>query len=201
MDKSLSKAERTRQFIIETASPLFNKKGYEGTSMSDITEATGLTKGSIYGNFANKEEIAIAVYDYNTDKILRHIGQRIAAETKYYDKLLVYTKIYDQVAGKVFPDGGCPILNTCVDADDTNPALKQRAARTIQQWKKQITDLVEAGIQAGEFTADIDPAQLALSMIALIEGGVMIYKITHSATSLDKILQTVEQLLKGIKKR
>jgi AcrR family transcriptional regulator len=56
MDKTLSKAGRTRQFIIETTAPIFNTKGYEGTSMSTLTEATGLTKGSIYGNFENKEE-------------------------------------------------------------------------------------------------------------------------------------------------
>ncbi|MBL7756118.1 MAG: TetR family transcriptional regulator, partial [Chitinophagaceae bacterium] len=47
------KAERTRQHIIEKAAPFFNKKGYADTSLSDITAATGLTKGAIYGNFEN----------------------------------------------------------------------------------------------------------------------------------------------------
>lgn len=45
------KSERTRQFIIEKVAPIFNRKGYAGTSLSDLTEATGLTKGAIYGNF------------------------------------------------------------------------------------------------------------------------------------------------------
>ena len=47
----IPRSEKTRQFIIETTASLFNKKGYAGTSMSDLTEATKLTKGSIYGNF------------------------------------------------------------------------------------------------------------------------------------------------------
>lgn len=50
----MSKAERTKQFIIEKTAPIFNAKGYMGTSMNDIMNATGLTKGSIYGNFETK---------------------------------------------------------------------------------------------------------------------------------------------------
>ncbi|MCP2807331.1 TetR family transcriptional regulator, partial [Salmonella enterica subsp. enterica serovar Typhimurium] len=60
-----SKAERTRQYIIDKAAPIFNKKGYAGTSLNDLIEATGLTKGAIYGNFENKDEIALEAFDYN----------------------------------------------------------------------------------------------------------------------------------------
>jgi len=51
-----TKAEQTRQLIVEKTAPIFNVKGYAGTSVSDMTKATGLTKGSVYGNFANKAE-------------------------------------------------------------------------------------------------------------------------------------------------
>ncbi|HAE68223.1 MAG TPA: TetR/AcrR family transcriptional regulator, partial [Sphingobacterium sp.] len=54
----MSKAEQTRQYIIEKTAPIFNKKGYFATSLSDITTATGLTKGSIYGNFKDKDDLA-----------------------------------------------------------------------------------------------------------------------------------------------
>src|ERR1700761_5725589 len=94
MNNELSKAERTRQFIIETTAGIFNTKGYAGTSMSDLTEATGLTKGSIYGNFENKEEVALAVFDHNLGKISTDIYQRISLATTYYDKLMVYAKVY-----------------------------------------------------------------------------------------------------------
>ena len=50
-----TKAEQTSEFIIQKVAPIFNKHGYYGTSMSDLTQATGLTKGAIYGNFKNKE--------------------------------------------------------------------------------------------------------------------------------------------------
>jgi TetR/AcrR family transcriptional repressor of nem operon len=200
MEKELSKAERTRLFILETTAPIFNKKGYAGTSMSDITEATGLTKGSIYGNFANKEEVALAAFDYNSAKIRKQIQERIQKADTYYDKLLVYAQVYHSFTRASFPAGGCPILNTAVDADDTNPLLKDKAAQAVLRWKKSIENLVQAGIEAGEFKEDADISGTALSMIALIEGGIMIAKVTNTPASLDKVLKTVNAFVLALKR-
>lgn len=199
MGNQLSKAERTRQFIIETTSGIFNTKGYAGTSMSDITEATGLTKGSIYGNFENKEEVALCVFDYNHDKVSDAIKQRMDKVKTYHDKLMVYAQVYDQYMRGVFPKGGCPILNTAIEADDTNGLLKARAAKAVTGWKKKIEDLMQAGVEAGEFKAGFDHNQIALSIIALIEGGIMIAKTTDSQSNLDTVLKTVGILISQMK--
>ncbi|QKJ29693.1 TetR/AcrR family transcriptional regulator [Mucilaginibacter mali] len=200
MSKTLSKAERTRQFIIETTAPIFNTKGYEGTSMSDITEATGLTKGSIYGNFENKEEVALAAFDHNHGYIKKIIVDKVNQAKTYHDKLMVYATVYHSFTRKSgFVKGGCPVLNTAIEADDTNGPLRDKAAGAILNWKNSIINLVKAGIAAGEFRHDIDQEQTALSIIALIEGGVMISKITNNPTSLDTILKTVTALIDGLK--
>ncbi|HTH81331.1 MAG TPA: TetR/AcrR family transcriptional regulator [Mucilaginibacter sp.] len=198
MEKEFSKAERTRQFIIEKTAVIFNKKGYAGTSLSDLTEATGLTKGSIYGNFENKEEVALAVFDFNSCRTSDRIQQLVAKETTFYNKLLVYTKVYSSSA--LADRGGCAILNTAIEADDTNNQLKDKAAKAILKWKKNIIELIKGGIAAGEFKAGIDVNQTALSMIALIEGGIMIGKVTNSQANLDRILETVKQLIDQMKK-
>lgn len=198
MNKELSKAERTRQFIIEKTAVVFNKKGYAGTSLSDLTEATGLTKGSIYGNFESKEEVALAVFDFNTCRTSDRIQQLIDKETTFHDKLLVYTKVYSSTV--LAERGGCAILNTAIEADDTNSLLKDKAAKAILKWKKHITTLIHGGIEAGEFNTDIDINQSALSIIALIEGGIMIGKVTGSQANLENILATVKQLIDQMKK-
>ena len=198
MNKELSKAERTRQFIIEKTAVVFNKKGYAGTSLSDLTEATGLTKGSIYGNFESKEDVALAVFDFNTLRVREKIQQLIDQETTFHDKLLVYTKVYsDSVLAE---RGGCAILNTAIEADDTNNLLKDKASKAIIRWKKNIVELIQGGITAGEFKADIDINQSALSIIALIEGGIMIGKVTGSKANLEHILATVKLLIDQMKK-
>lgn len=198
MENELSKADRTRQFIVETTAGIFNKKGYAGTSLSDLTQATGLTKGSIYGNFKNKEEVAVAAFEYNTSKVRKQIIQLIQKAPTYHEKLMVYAKVYHSFPTVNFPEGGCPILNTAVDADDTNPVLKEKAAMVILRWKKGIEELIQAGIAAGEFRKDIDTTQTALSIIALIEGGIMIAKVTNTPANLDTVLKTVNNIITGL---
>ena len=198
MNKELSKAERTRQYIIEATAPVFNKKGYAGTSLSDLTEATGLTKGSIYGNFENKEEVALAVFDFNTCRVSDMVEQQMKAANTYYEKLMVYSRVYND--DRLAAHGGCAILNTAVEADDTNEALKIKAAQAILRWKKNIVTLINGGIAAGEFKADINPEENALAIIALIEGGVMISKVIDSSISLQQVLRAVENLINQLKK-
>jgi AcrR family transcriptional regulator len=200
MEGELSKAERTRQFIIEATASIFNTKGYAGTSMSDITEATGLTKGSIYGNFENKEEVALAVFDHNYNKVNKLIGQLVQDAPTYYDKLMAFIRVYNRYSSSAFPEGGCPILNTAIEADDTHALLRDKAAQAVIAWKKNIEEIIKKGIQAGEFKKDTDHAQMALSIIALIEGGMMISKVTNSQASLHKILQTTEMIINQIRK-
>ncbi|NHA07006.1 TetR/AcrR family transcriptional regulator [Mucilaginibacter sp. HC2] len=199
METELSKAARTRQFIVEKTAGIFNKKGYAGTSLSDLTEATGLTKGSIYGNFKNKEEVAVAVFEYNAAKVRKQIKHFIDEASTYHDKLMVYAQVYHRFNAVSFPEGGCPILNTAVDADDTNPVLKEKAAQVVINWKKRIEDLIQGGITAGEFKTGIDITQTALSIIALIEGGIMIAKVTNTPANLDKVLKTVDTIIKQLK--
>lgn len=200
MDKTLSKSERTRQFIIETTAPIFNTKGYVGTSMSDLTTATGLTKGSIYGNFENKEEVALCAFDYNHSQIRKQITTKINQAKSYHDKLMVYATVYHSFTRRSgFIPGGCPILNTAVEADDTNPLLREKVAKAILSWKNSVMNLIETGIEAGEFKADTDREQTALSIIALIEGGVMISRAINNAASLDIVLKTVAAIIDGLK--
>src|SRR5882762_2397533 len=104
----MSKAEKTKQFIVEKTAPIFNKKGYAGTSISDMTEATGLTKGSIYGNFTDKDEVALAAFDHNTKSVSTTIQAEMAKRSSFRDKLLVYAEIYGNFAKYTFCEGGCP---------------------------------------------------------------------------------------------
>ena len=199
MENVLSKADRTRNFIIERTAEIFNKKGYAGTSLSDLTDATGLTKGSIYGNFENKEAVALAVFDYNYQSVTRLIKQRVEKATTYQEKLLVYASVYDSFNTGNFPKGGCPVLNTAVEADDTHEALKSRAANAVANWKKNIEQLIIRGIQNGEFKQDLNSDVLALSIIALIEGGIMIAKVTGEKRNLDQVMETVKMLIEQMK--
>lgn len=194
----MSKAARTKEFIIEKTAPIFNVKGYAGTSLNDITDATGLTKGSIYGNFTNKDEVALAAFDYNIQCVDDIISQEIRKQKTIQDKLLVYANVYENFLKYPFPIGGCPILNTAIEADDTHPALKEKAANAINNWKNKLIALIQKGIDANEFRADVNAEQTALTMIAMIEGGIMITKLTGKLNYRKAVMQSVEKIIKDL---
>ncbi|MGO4290900.1 TetR/AcrR family transcriptional regulator [Chitinophaga sp. RAB17] len=191
----MNKAEKTKQFIVEMTAPVFNEKGYTGTSLNDMTNATGLTKGSIYGNFANKDEVALAAFDHNIRKVGVIIRQEMDKKTTCKDKLMVYVHVYENFLKHPFPVGGCPILNTAIEADDTHPLLKQKAVDAVYNWKGIITDLIEKGMQQGEFSKHTNVEQTALTMIAMIEGCIMITKLTGKMNYRKAIMQSVEKII------
>ena len=193
---TVSKAEKTKQFIVEQTAPIFNTKGYAGTSLNDITEATGLTKGSIYGNFANKDEVALAVFDHNLQKINNCINSSMSNCCTVKGQLLVYANRYGDYVK--FPEGGCPIMNTAVEADDTHPALRKRASEALTAWKKKLTKLIEQGIANKEFSNVTDPEQVALTLMATIEGALMITKVTGKLSHMKIIMQSVEQMIEDL---
>ena len=88
----MGKKERTRKYIIEQAAPLFNQKGFAGTSLHDIMEITGLKKGGIYGNFESKEEIAIASFEYSVELVTEKVKLRADQKLKSYEKIRTGTQ-------------------------------------------------------------------------------------------------------------
>jgi TetR/AcrR family transcriptional regulator, transcriptional repressor for nem operon len=119
----MTKAEITRQLIVEKTAPVFNTKGYAGTSLTDLTMATGLTKGSIYGNFTNKDEVAMAAFDYNLSLLTKGMAAAVAGCKDSIGKLLAMVDFYRSGTKTLLTRGGCPILYTAVEADDTHPGL------------------------------------------------------------------------------
>ena len=194
----MTKAEQTRAFIIEKTAPVFNKKGYAGTSLTDLTEATGLTKGSIYGNFANKDEVAVAAFDFNLKKVNAILRGEIGKKSSARGKLLAYIDVYENFSKHPFPAGGCPVMNTAAEADDTHPVLKQRACDAIAAWKKSVSDIIKAGIAGKEFNKNTDAERVAITIVAMIEGAIMIANVTGKAQYRAMVMQSIKEMIEEL---
>ncbi|GAB3497012.1 TetR/AcrR family transcriptional regulator [Spirosoma knui] len=175
----MSKSERTRQFIIEKAAPIFNRKGMAGTSISDIMEATKLAKGGVYGNFENKDEICLEVFNYLLKRLSTEIDGYASEEVTAKGKLFALLDYYrDNLLRSDF--GGCPILNFGVEADDTNPVIKQRVNQSIKAMQSRISNLIIQGIANGEFNDTFDAELFAIKMFTMLEGAILIGRIQNS---------------------
>jgi len=188
----MTKAERTRQFIIEKAAPIFNQKGVAGTSMSDIMEATKLAKGGLYGNFESKEEICLEAYKYLTDSLAAEIKKSIDSKDTAKEKLFALLEFYENRLFKT-NNAGCPILNFGTEADDTNPVMKQKVNESINRFQGRISDIIKKGHEAGEFPKTFDADIFAIKMFTMIEGAILISKVQNS----NKHMQVVTGILKA----
>jgi len=172
----MSKSERTRQFIIEKAAPIINRKGMAGTSISDIMEATKMAKGGVYGNFESKEEICCEALNYLLKQAETALGVAIAAKDSYKEKLFA---VIDYFKDSLTIPGhyGCPMMNFGTESDDTNPAVRQQVNKAITHTEEQIAKLVRAGIGTGEFDEGFHPGNFSVKAFAMIEGGMWISRV------------------------
>ncbi len=127
----MKKGERTRERIIRQAAPLFNQRGYDGSSLNEIMAATELEKGGIYRHFASKQELAAAAFDYAWAEAMKARRHDIDSVAHSVDKLKRYIANFVERRGTV--PGGCPLLNTAMDSDDGNALLRNRARRALAE--------------------------------------------------------------------
>ncbi|EAR00393.1 TetR/AcrR family transcriptional regulator [Maribacter sp. HTCC2170] len=191
-----TKAERTTAFIIETVAPVFNKHGYIGTSMSDLTEATGLTKGALYGNFENKEALALAAYEYSIDKLLLEIDSRLNIEGGSLEKLFSLTKFYRNYDVFTNEMGGCPVLNVGVDAQHNNKQLAAAASETVKTIEGKIALILENGVNNNELRLPVPPLQFAKQLYTMLQGAITMSTITKDRKYLMNTVAYIEVLVK-----
>jgi TetR/AcrR family transcriptional regulator, transcriptional repressor for nem operon len=193
----LSKADRTKQMIVERSAPIFNRKGYAATSMADILKATGLAKGGIYGNFKSKDEIAVEAFIYSYTKLKDELRFKIRQEKTATAKLWSILDFYRNYSAKPHIDGGCPLLNTAVDADDNIPFLKTKAREALEEMLDSLRYLIQAGIDRKEFRKTLDPVKEAELFFAKIEGAIMISKLRDNPKTLNRILDEIKADVKS----
>jgi TetR/AcrR family transcriptional repressor of nem operon len=194
MQARVSKGERTRRRIVERAASLFNTRGVAGASMADVSEAAGLEKGGVYNHFESKDALALAAFDYAADLVLDRIAAAVAAHADGWSQLLALLDVYRTVVEKPFLPGGCPLLNTAVEADDTSPALRARARAALERWRGFITGAVASAVAGGDLRAS-DADAVATMTIAAIEGGVMLARVYRDGTHIERVATELTRYL------
>jgi AcrR family transcriptional regulator len=185
----MKKGQLTREMILSRAAALFNTEGYSKASLSDIMAATGLEKGGIYNHFGSKEQLMLEAFDYAVRQGGARIKQQVDAQPTAESKLCAVIDAFATLSQESPVPGGCPVMNTAIESDDSMPELKERAKAAMQRLLKFIEQIIKDGIAEGEFKEDIDAAESATLLIASLEGGLMLSKLFSSA-SKTRPLQT-----------
>lgn len=189
------KAEITSEFIIRTVAPVFNKKGYSGTSMSDITKATGFTKGAIYGNFTDKNELAVKAFVYNVNIVANKIEEAINQHQTALGKLQAISSFYKTYYDFTYQFGGCPILNVGIDANHQNPDLMEKVKKVIRNLQGNMRQIIMDGQANGEINPSVDPALYSRRIFSMIEGGIFTATMLKDKTYMEDLAIAIDHLI------
>jgi AcrR family transcriptional regulator len=194
----MTKAEKTRQFIVERTAPLFNSKGFDGTSLAELTASTGLTKGALYGNFNDKEDIALAAFQYSIRKVREMVKVELTGASTYKDQLTALLEFYSDYVFNPPIAGGCPLLNTAIEADDYRVSMRRVVVRELVQTVNFIADLIQHGMDTGEFRNDTEPKHTAYAIFCAIEGALMFSRVERSKEPMDIVIKHCKNILDQI---
>ncbi len=173
----MSKGTQTREMILERCAQLFSKQGYFGSSLADIMHETGLEKGGIYNHFSSKEQLALEAFDYSFSLLQQRMRVALEGKTHAVERLYAILTYFQSLLEEPVIDGGCPILNTAVEADDAQPALRERALHAMDSLRDTIVRIVAKGIRREELRPNIDVSACATLFVATLEGAVMMSKL------------------------
>jgi TetR/AcrR family transcriptional regulator, transcriptional repressor for nem operon len=195
---SMRDREGTIERILQTSGVLFNTQGYKATSLSDITESTGLTKGAIYRHFKSKEELE--------ERALRHLSstmdEKLRAVIKAQPTAIAKLKAVFAFFRSYITDppvmGGCPLLNVAIEADDSNPSLREGALLILKSLEESLVRILENGIRYGQISPDIDKRYYATVIIASLEGAIMMSKLRQNNDDLGIVIRHLDRLLEEI---
>lgn len=190
----MTKGEETKQFIIEKAAPIFNTKGIAATAMSDIMEATKLSKGSMYVHFENKDVLACAAVDHNMkilgDKLMAKLSKAKTAK----EQLFIYIEFFSNPLRPPVT-GGCPLLNFGTEADDTNPIVKEKIHKGIKSNQQLLENIISNGITNKEFNPNWNYQDFSTIMFAMLEGGNLISRVSGNNDKMKVITKTLTSII------
>jgi TetR/AcrR family transcriptional regulator, transcriptional repressor for nem operon len=198
---AVTKAERTRQFIVEQTAPLFNKKGFEGTSLQELTAATGLTKGALYGNFRDKEEISMEAFRYSIAIVKTMVAERLSGVNSFAGQIEALLDFYAEYIFNPPVPGGCPLLNRAIETDDIPSPIRKVVLMELIDTVDFIDGLLQGGVKAGEFKTTIDTRKLAYIFFCSVEGALMFARMERSKEPMDIVVGHCKNILKDIRNK
>ncbi len=192
----MGKGELTRQRIVEEAAILFNQQGFAGTSVQDVLEATGLEKGGLYRHFGSKEELAVEAFRYALAAAVKLRTDHLSTIDGAISKLRAGIQSFVERPSGL--PGGCPLMNTAIDADDGNPALRALVSEGFEAWRGRLACIVAEGIERGEIREGVLPRSVANVIIGGLEGGLMMSRLEGNCDALLDAQAALEGMLRGI---
>lgn len=187
-------SQETRQAqIIEAALRCFQRKGYENTTIDDITAEYGLSKGSIYWYYSSKKDILIAVFEHMMSELFKGYKLQVLSDISPKQKLINMLRLF--VGMLLENHEACRPFIVLMGVAYEDEDLRKRAAELYKEAEQQIEEILRQGETAGEF---IVPNKKLVASLAIAAGeGLLTRQILVQDLDLDEIDREAEAIVEG----
>ncbi len=187
------KGARTRSRIVEEAAALIHERGVAGTTLEDVKVAADVSGSQMYHYFPDKNALVQAVIDYQADAIVNNQGQLLRSA----NGVEAWRKMVIAEAKRTKAKGGCPLGSLGGQLAECDPEARVLIAAGFDQWAAAISDGLRTLHADGKLPSGIDPDDLATTLLATLQGGLLLAQVQRSTRPFETAVNTVLALAIG----
>jgi AcrR family transcriptional regulator len=171
---------RTRELLLQAAFREVHRSGFQSAGIDTILAATNVTKGALYHHFESKEALGYAIVEEIIAKLVRD---------RWLLPMLSKGQAVDVLIGivrrlPVRPEDirqSCPLLNLAQEMSPLDEQFRKRLERVFLAWQEGIATLLRKGQSQGTVRRDLNPAETASFLVAMVEGHASLSKVAQDA--------------------
>jgi AcrR family transcriptional regulator len=188
------KGRRTRARIVEEAARLIHESGVAGTTLDDVKAAAGVSGSQLYHYFPDKDDLVQAVIEHQGDTI---VGNQRQANLGSSQGLSAWRDMVLAAAEQTDARGGCPLGSLAGQLAEGDPRARAQIADGFERWSSALSEGLGALRAAGQVPSTVDPDDLAVALLAALQGGLLLAQVQRSTRPLETAIDTVLALATG----
>ena len=191
--KLTPKGARTRARIVEGAAALIHERGVAGTTLEDVKVAADVSGSQMYHYFPDKDDLLQAVIDYQADAIVNRQGHAFSGS----NGIEAWRTMVMTAAQRTQAKGGCQLGSLVGQLAESDPEARALIAAGFDQWAAALGDGLRTMHADGELRSDVDPDDLAITLLAALQGGLLLAQAHRSTRPLETAINTLLDLAIG----
>jgi len=189
-----TKGDLTRGRILDDAQRIFHRKGFSSTTIRDLLDATGTTRGNLYFHFAGKDAVGLAVLQRAHERFRQFLEESLQGETPAASLENFFHGVLERNRRKGFV-GGCLFGNTALETSDSAPQFAGLVRSVFAEWTGKLSETISRAQAAGQLRRDLPADSLAELVVETLEGAIMQARLHKDEGPLIRALATLRTLL------
>ena len=189
-DGLTAKGRATRSRIVGAAAELMYRQGVARTSLDDVKASAKVSSSQLYHYFDEKSALVSAVIAHQTELVLGGQQPHLASLDSV-PALRAWRDVLVRIRRRARCLGGCPIGSLASELADTDPAARDELANAFRRWEASIRAGLRAMKERGDLPARSKPDDLAVALLAAVQGGILLSQIYGRTDPMEVALDTV----------